>query len=132
MPGRSYLDVARRRWKVIAAAFVIGLVASIALGPLATPRYSATTTVRIRPITDDPFASETAAVATVDVPTEVEVVRSADVIEAAAEDVDAAADVDLDAILADVEVEQVGDALALRIRFTHDRPERAAEWANAL
>jgi succinoglycan biosynthesis transport protein ExoP len=132
MPARSYLDVARRRWKVLAAAMVIGLVLGIVVGPLATPRYTATTTVRTRPITDDPFASGTAAIATVDVPTEVEVVRSADVVEAAAEAVDAAADIDLDAILADIDVQQVGDALALRITFTHDRPDRAAEWANAL
>src|SRR5687768_3646691 len=98
MPGRSYLDVARRRWKVLAGAFVVALIAALAAGPLSSPEYTATTAVRIRPITDNPFASDTAAVATVDVPTEVEVVRSAAVIEAAAEDV-GEPDVDIDETL---------------------------------
>lgn len=71
-----YLEVPRRRWRVVAAAVLVSLVAAVLALQIIPTTHTATTAITVSPLSGDLFPTGTAASDTVDLPTEVRLAQS--------------------------------------------------------
>jgi capsular polysaccharide biosynthesis protein len=129
--GTAYLQIARRRWPVLAVALVLGLIAAILTGGLTDATYTSESRVAVRAIVADPFQPNLRPTDSIDMETEKELAGSTAVVELAAETLDEA-DPNLPALQAGLEVSTVGEAQVLRISYTASSPEEAQRWAAAI
>lgn len=128
---RGYLEIALRRWPILAGAALVGVVAGLFAGGLTSAEYTAQSRVLVRAIVADPFQPNVRPGDTIDLATEIEQVTSTPVILAAAESL-GEPDPDVVTIASRLEVTAVGDSQVLRIRYTAETPEEARDWAAAV
>src|SRR3546814_4779953 len=73
---RGYLEVARRRWPVLAGSVVVGLLLGSVTGSLSGDGYTSESVVALRPVVADPFAPNVRPSDSIDVATERRVAAS--------------------------------------------------------
>lgn len=123
------LGLLRRRFTILAAAGVLGLVAGAFAFATSPPKYSATARVQVQPLTTDPFADQTPDTQIIDVATEQDLVKS----DAVATMVRKKLNLDLEirALLKKVTVSSKEDSLVLEITFESGTAKGAQDGANA-
>ncbi|MGH8998291.1 MAG: YveK family protein [Acidimicrobiia bacterium] len=134
MELRAYLDILRRRWKLLAAATVIVAVVAGVTSSLKTPMYSASAEVLLRP--NDPAEqlsqsnqqSRSAADADRYLQGQLDVVESQAVAKVVSDQLGGA---DVKSLLEMVDASQVGTTDIVEITATDPDPARAAQVANA-
>jgi capsular polysaccharide biosynthesis protein len=80
-----YLEVPRRRWRVIAGVVLVALLASLLAVRFLPTTYTAQIVVSVTPLSSELFANGTSASDVIDLPAEVELVESDEVAQQAAD-----------------------------------------------
>src|SRR3546814_7069656 len=109
---RGYLEVARRRWPVLAGSVVVGLLLGSVTGSLSGDGYTSESVVALRPVVTEPFAPNVRPSDSIDVATERRIAASRVVAGKAAAALGVA---EIDEVQDVSTVEVVGEALALRL-----------------
>jgi len=122
----------RRRWPVVAATALVGLVVGAAASFAIPASYSATTTVSVNPMNADPLSSSAETLRSVSMPTEAQIVRSRTVAEAAHKTLGTSQGIGVKGILDATSVESPDDSLILSITFSADTAKQAAAGADAV
>jgi capsular polysaccharide biosynthesis protein/Mrp family chromosome partitioning ATPase len=126
---RQYLEVPRRRWRIVLIVALVGIIAFAGYAQLASSSYEATSVVRIDPIGADPFTSGRTADQLVNTDSEAQIARSSDVAERAAELLSPAGDPE--AMRDGLAVTAAADTASLTLAYTADTRQAAVEGANA-
>lgn len=130
-PSLSYYGaVLLRRWRLILAAGLIGLWCALALLWLIPQQATATTTVSLDLITNDPFNPSRSAAGLLDLEGETQVAGSAVVAERASSAL--GSDLSPTDVKAAIDVSGVPDTSILRVSATEGTPEDARSVADAV
>lgn len=127
--NQSYLDVFKRRWKLIALLGLLGCVVAFGYSFTESSSYSAETRVLLRPIVTNPFQPNIRPTDSVDLPSEREQVFSERVIALAEQHVPEGT---RPFERSQMTVDPVGDSLVLRISYASDNEAEAEAWSNAM
>ena len=126
-PGPSLL---RRRWLAVLVGLLIGLAAGQLFTELSTPRYSSTTAVLVLPTRTTTAGATTGAPSDVNMNTESELVRSAQVARGAADRLGGTAT--LEEVLERLSVTVPANSQVLSISYADRTAERARSGAEAV
>ncbi len=131
MDLRDYIDILRARWRLITVTTLLGLLAAALVSMLATPMYTATTTVFVRVNGGDPSvgaALQGDLFAQARVKSYVGIATSDDVMEAVIEDL--GLPLSPNQLAGQVEVNNTIDTVTLEISATDPNPALAQSIAN--
>ncbi len=118
-----------RRWRLIVAVTVVFAIAGAVYSFLQEEQYTASATLTVSPITTNPFNAG-AVNQQINITTEREILSSREVARMAADSL--GQDVTPAELLAGSEVSAPSGSQVLEVTATADRPEDAADYANAL
>lgn len=124
--------VLRRRWPVVAATAITGLVLGTGSSFLVPVSYTATTTLSVNPMNADPLSSAAESLRSVSMPTEAQIARSRTVAELAHDKLTSSRRPDVETILDSVTVDSPDDSLVLSISFAAGTARAAAAGADAV
>jgi succinoglycan biosynthesis transport protein ExoP len=125
-----YLDVPRRRWRVVAAAVLLGVLGAVLAIQVIPTTYTATTTLNVAPLSETLFPTGVSAADSIDLPAEIKLVESDTVALAAAR---ALKNPQLaDEIRAATNATGEPDESTLSIQYVGDSSREAIERLNAL
>nr|MCW2727777.1 hypothetical protein [Aeromicrobium sp.] len=122
----------RRRWSVVVAMMIVGLVLGVLCSFAVPSRYEATSTVSVNPMSLDPAGSSADVERSVSMPTEAGVATSPQVAAAAAKSLDSDHDLSAEDVRDATEVGSPDDSFLLEIRFTGHSAKEAAAGAEAV
>lgn len=124
-----YLVVLRRRWRVVLAVVIVGLIAAIVYLQYVHRQSTAMTTVNVRVISTAPFDAARSDADLLDSATEQQIASSSSVAEIASESLD---DVTGRELRDGLEVTLMTDATVMRISYTAGSPDEARAGADAV
>ncbi len=121
----------RRRWPIVAATAILGLILGVVGGIVLPASYAAQSTVSVNPMNSDPMLSAESS-QTVSMATEQQLARSRNVAEAAAIRLSPRYSFTGQEIQDALVVSSPDESLVLNIEFTGDSPQEAAAGADAV
>ncbi len=125
---RDVIDLVKRRFTILAAATVLGLILGVLAFATSPSSYSATSRVQVKPIAADPL-NPTSDAEVIDIATEQDLVKSDDVADQVRKKLDL--EIDNRTLLRKVTVTSKEESLVLEITYVAASATEAQDGANA-